>query len=598
MPLHAPRALPFRLNRDQLLTFGTEGLALLGMVLAFRLAGQLGKGELDIYVIARRTLALLFPIALMGAMVGQTRFSAMSASDEAARRYLRGAFSVVAPTGMAIVASGFALAEPLAWVLFGDEASAALVPPIGVMTAGMAMHGVAYGHLRGRGRIVAANALQLLVLAIAPCAAFMLEGMPAVLWASGVGMLAPPLLAMLPELIRPCGPSARERAELLRYGLPRVPGDAALGALLTVPGYVALRTHGLGLSGEVGFGATLLNIAAAAFSPVALLLLPSVAAKLARGEHADLAHRAGRMMRLVLLAATALTLGFELMASPLLRLYLGPTGEAYVPMARLVFIGALPFAVFHGLRSLLDAYFRTPRNGINLTKSFAILLLGCAIHLAVPTPWYTVPVALLAALTYLGLATWSDARYVRTELERLARQGAHALRAILVVPEAEGGRVYDDARAEAEHLRQQGIHVALLHVESRTSLFRLWLARQRIKRLIIRERPDVVLSPFGSVAGLFTVLSSSAPVVVAFVGDDVHRDDVPGFARPWLGRLFSQLAAFFAAGIICRSERVRDGLWWRAGEAVVIDAPPGSPDAAAATLAHLRAVALHKPLDA
>jgi hypothetical protein len=38
----------------------------------------------------------------------------------------------------------------------------------------------------------------------------------------------------------------RERSELLRYGLPRVPGDIALGALLTVPGYVALRTHGLG----------------------------------------------------------------------------------------------------------------------------------------------------------------------------------------------------------------------------------------------------------------------------------------------------------------------------------------------------------------
>lgn len=598
MPVHGPRALPFRLNRDQLLTFGTEGLALLGMVVAFRLAGQLGKGELDIYVIARRTLALLFPVALMGAMVGLTRFTAMSASDAAARRYLRGAFSVVAPLSLVITLAGLALARPLAWVLFGDEASAALVPPIGVMTAGMAVHGVAYGYLRGRGRIVAANLLQLIVLAIAPCGAFLLEGMPAVLWASGIGMLAPPLLAILPDLLRPCGPSARERAELLRYGLPRVPGDAALGALLTVPGYVALRTYGLGLSGEVGFGATLLNIAAAAFSPVALLLLPSVSAKLARGEHADLAQRTGRMMRLVLLAAAALTLGFELLASPLLRLYLGPTGEAYVPMSRLVFLGALPFAVFHGLRSLLDAYFRTPRNGINITKSFVILLVGCAIHLVVPTPWYTVPVALLVALTYLGLATWSDARYVRSELRRLAGQGGHALRAILVVPEAEGGGVYADALAEADHLRRSGAHVALAHVESRTSVLRLWLARQRIKQLIVRERPDVVLSPYGSVAGLFTVLSSSAPVVVTFVGDDVHRDGVPGLARPWLGRLFSQLAAFFAAGIICRSEAVRDGLWWRASEAVVIDAPPGSPQAAEMALAHLRAVAFHKPADA
>ena len=67
-----------------------------------------------------------------------------------------------------------------------------------------------------------------------------------VLWATGWAWTLSALLAVAPSLLaRDGGPVSRERSELLRYGLPRVPGDIALGALLTVPGYVALRTHGL-----------------------------------------------------------------------------------------------------------------------------------------------------------------------------------------------------------------------------------------------------------------------------------------------------------------------------------------------------------------
>ena len=61
--------------------------------------------------------------------------------------------------------------------------------------------------------------------------------------------------------------------------------------------------------------------------------------------------------------------------------------------------------------------------------------------------------------------------------------------------------------------------------------------------------------------------------------------------NPWL-------AAFFAAGLICRSSAVRDGLWWRGSEALVVEADTGSREAAVLTLAHLRAVALHKPAEA
>src|SRR5690606_35055062 len=338
-------------GRDSLLTTFTEVLSMLGMVLTYRLAAEWSKQDLDVYVIVRRTVAFAFPVILMGAMVGLTRFVAMSRDPAQQRGYLRGALTWVVPLSALTMVLAVLLAKPLAWVLFGTEASAALIPPLAMMTVGISLHGVAYGYLRGKPATVVANFVQLMVLAIAPCAAFLLwSDMVTVLWATGIAWVATPMLSILPALAAPRGSKMRrERSELLRYGLPRVPGDIAFGALLTVPGYVALRTHGLDVSGEVGFGATLLNLASAAFSPVALLLLPAAAARLAAGDHAGLERNIGRMGRLVMAASIALMLGFELLSEPLLRLYLGPTGDAYLAMSRIIFLGALPFAYLPGL---------------------------------------------------------------------------------------------------------------------------------------------------------------------------------------------------------------------------------------------------------
>jgi hypothetical protein len=104
----------------------------------------------------------------------------------------------------------------------------------------------------------------------------------------------------------------------------------------------------------------------------------------------------------------------------------------------------------------------------------------------------------------------------------------------------------------------------------------------------------VVHVHFGSVAALFTVLSSSVPVVVTFMGDDLDRREVRGIARPWMGGLFSQLAAFFAAGIICSDEQVRDHLWWRQNDAVILPLHGDGTTHARETLDHLRSVAFHR----
>lgn len=580
-------------GKDSLFTTLTEGLAMLGMVLTYRLAAHVGKQDLDVYVIVRRTVSFAFPVILMGAMIGLTRFVAMTNDMAQKRGYLRGALTWVLPLGLAAMAVSVLFARPLAWMLFATEEGVAWVPPLMLMTIGMAMHGVAYGYLRGKPAVMAANWVQLWVLAVAPCAALLLwDDMTTILWATGIAWVAMPLLAIVPSLaVRRQRKMRRERSELLRFGLPRVPGDIALGALLTVPGYVALRTHGLDLSGEVGFAATLLNLAAAVFSPVALLLLPAAAGRLAAGDHARLEQSIARMTWMVLAASAALTVGFELLSKPLLQIYLGPTGDAYLPMSRIVFIGALPFAFFNGMRSVLDAYFHTPRNGMNLMAAFAILLVGSAIHLAVPTPWYTMGVVLVLAMFWLGWATWRDVRYVRSELLRLAARNGEELNVLVLIPDKEEGETYRASRQQALAMESEGGRVTFFHLESRNAPWKLWKAKQQLRRQLRHERPDVVHVHFGSVAALFAVLVSSVPVVVTFMGDDLDRSQVPGFARAKVGGFFSQVAAFFASGIICTDEKVRELLWWRQGEAVVLPLGAQGTVNAKETLAFLQQVA-------
>lgn len=582
-------------GKDSLLTTLTEGLSMLGMILTFRLAALASKQDLDIYVIVRRTVSFAFPVILMGAMVGLTRFVAMHREPALQRGYLRGAMTWVVPLSVVTMALSFLLAKPLAWALYGSYDHAGLVPPLALMTVGITMHGVSYGYLRGRSAIIAANFVQLMVLAIIPAGAFLLwTDMAMVLWATGIGWVGVPLLFILPPLfVRGDVKMRKERSELLRYGLPRVPGDVALGALLTIPGYVALRTHGLDMSGEVGFGATLLNLATAVFSPVALLLLPAAAGRLAAGAYARLEKDIGRMTVWVLIISVSLTVGFELLSEPLLLAYLGPTGSEYLPMARIMFIGALPFAFFHGMRSVLDAYFHTPRNGMNLMKAFALLLVGSGIHLIVPTPWYTMGVVTVLAMFYLGWLTWKDVRFVRSELLRLSAEEGKEIRVLLVVRAARAGGTSPQVRAQAEGFTRLKAAVSVFKLPQQGSPLKLLATRKKLQRTLAQQRPDVVYVQYGSFTALFTVLVSNVPVVVNFMGRDLDRTQVPGVVRPFVGGLFSQVAAFFASGIVCSDESVREHLWWRQGEAAVIPGEPEGTENRDDTLNFLRRVALH-----
>lgn len=178
---------------------------------------------------------------------------------------------------------------------------------------------------------------------------------------------------------------------------------------------------------------------------------------------------------------------------------------------------------------------------------------------------------LILAPGWLGWATWRDVRYVRSELVRRAKRGTQDINVLVAIPDKESASQYSDSKEQARAFIDHGAEVSFFHLESRTSPIELLRSRHRLHKTLRLLRPDVVHVHFGSVAALWTVISSPLPVVVTFMGDDLDRR-VPYavWRSPPLAPCSPVIAAFFAAGIICTDEQVREHLWWRTSEARVV----------------------------
>jgi teichuronic acid biosynthesis glycosyltransferase TuaC len=150
-----------------------------------------------------------------------------------------------------------------------------------------------------------------------------------------------------------------------------------------------------------------------------------------------------------------------------------------------------------------------------------------------------------------------------------------ALRVLFVIPGAAQGNSMIFARRQAASLRDAGVEVNLFHLRSRTSLVQVAREWVRFRRRVRRIHPHVVHAHFGTVTAMFAALAAPGlPLVITFRGGDLNpasrRATGREKTRAFLGRVLSQLAALRAARMICVSGQLRERLWWRRRNAVVL----------------------------
>jgi O-antigen/teichoic acid export membrane protein len=397
---------------DHLLTYLAEGLVMLGTIAVYKLAAmRFGDEGFNVYAIVRRTTSFILPFAMMGMAVAVVRSVAMC--PDAAGRWALARTAGLLLLGLAVVVALLFLLFPaqLAFLIFGDATAAAYALPIGGMVLGQMMHVLLYSYWRGARQMVRANILQAVNLAVVPVLAFLLPTtltgvleLTALIWTA----TTVPLFLFL--LVRNGTPpkGAGRLGDLLRYGLPRVPGDLALAALLTLPVYLVNHVEGLESGGQVAFGLTLLNLVGALFAPISLLMLPSVANALSRGDRAGVVREVQRTRNGTFVIALAMVLLFMPLSGPLLDWYVGGAPPGLVAACRILFSAALFFALFIALRSLLDAWFVQARNSINILWALALFAAGAAAYLFVwPVRDFLLAMVPLSFLL-LAVLTWRE----------------------------------------------------------------------------------------------------------------------------------------------------------------------------------------------
>jgi O-antigen/teichoic acid export membrane protein len=425
LPSHLERAPGLGhsgLARDHIMTFGTEfgvmGASLIMLKLAAAYAGTSGFGE---FVLGRRVIGFIQLPALCGIGLALTRSVAIaraSGRQLAEWKYLDAAVLITCCTGALAVAMLVFERAPIAKVALGGAAMAPLALALAPGVAGLILHGVAYGMLRGRQTMVPANVLQGINLGFVPLGVFIFPGLsvPQLLCGIGVAQLAVAVIALL--AIRTQGPRVatwdetwgESGRELLRYGAPRIPGEFALGAMNALPVMAAAYYGGAVAAGQVGLGLSLLSLLSSVFAPLGQVLLPSISGRAAAGEVKGLG-RGIWQLTAVCMALTAVgVLLLEVLASWLLPLVFGAGFAAAVLPVRIIVLGAMPYVAYVVLRNVLDALDTAPLNAANLFAALGAF----GIVLGIGRSIGAVPLAVLASEVVLGgLTAWRARRALK-----------------------------------------------------------------------------------------------------------------------------------------------------------------------------------------
>ncbi|MBS1548073.1 MAG: glycosyltransferase [Bacteroidetes bacterium] len=562
-------------HRTHVATYAAEGAVLLGTVVVYKLAAlHFGNEGFEPYAVVRRTISFLQTVLLFGLGVALVRFVALSGDRAEQVGLLHAVVKPISLVGVVLLAACALAPAAFSRLFFGDASHTDLILPVGLLTFGLLMHAVIYSFWRGTMEMGKANVLQVVNLAVVPNVAMWWgPSMSIVLWSMGIAWCICSAIGLIPVLLkRSTVISAADRSRLLRYGIPRVPGDLVLASLLTIPVYLVNHVSGLAAGAQVAFGLTLVNLASSAYSPISLLLLPKAAAMLAEKRWQELERRTRRIAWMALVSGIAMVAVFQAIASPLLRWYLGETGSAMVTTCRIVFIGAIFMGVFVSLRSILDAYYTAPRNTFNLLGSLGLFVVGVVGYLWFqPFLNFALVATVVAPLALLAWLTWSSIAWMRHDLRSMDPGPGHVLRVLVVIPGSPGTAGMPFSHRQAEALRaKHGYDVRTYLLSTRTSIRGLLKARRELNAIEHGFRPDVVHVHYGTVTALFTLLTVRCPLVVTFHGSDLNPTPTDGVWRDRIGRFLSQLAALGATGIICVSEGLRQRLWWRKEDAVVV----------------------------
>jgi len=122
---------------------------------------------------------------------------------------------------------------------------------------------------------------------------------------------------------------------------------------------------------------------------------------------------------------------------------------------------------------------------------------------------------------------------------------------------------------QIDSLKKAGVRVSTFDVGTSHSPVHVFSKWVELRRQIRELCPDLVHGQYGTVVGLLSVFAGR-PAVVSFCGNDLQGGHAASVFRMYGGFVLSNVASLRARKLICKSQGLREALWWRREQAVII----------------------------
>ena len=406
------------------LTFITEVIILIAFFVIYWLIGKnFGPEGVGEYSLIKKVIGFLQPLLLLGLGIGLPRYIAMSQDKEERSSYTKSGVLVVAILIFIFLIFINLFKGQFAKIFFGTITYTNLVFPFSLFLAGLTLHALVYSYFRGRLFVKRFNFLQIINLSAVPLIIlifFKNITIGRMVTLIGITTIIISFLFSLFFIKELFGPTEKWQfknslKELLKYSLPRVPGDFALAGLLSLGPIFATHFASIQEVGYLSVSQSLLRTVGVAITPLGLVLLPKVSGLIANEKQETIRENLNFLIGAVFQCSVFVCAQLIIFADVIIKYWLGPEFFSAIPIMRIVFLSIIFYTFYLALRSILDAVKVKPLNTINLFISLGIFLFIAGILLFSVkffSPIISLSIALTSGMGCLGILTYLSIRKI------------------------------------------------------------------------------------------------------------------------------------------------------------------------------------------
>jgi O-antigen/teichoic acid export membrane protein len=168
----------------------------------------------------------------------------------------------------------------------------------------------------------------------------------------------------------------RQLYRILKFGIPRVPGDFALEGILSIPVFITAHTINTQDASNLGFAISLISMIGTFISPVSIILLPYSAQLMMQNNLNELKKHIRIIFLFFLPIIFIITFILFFFSEPLIEIVFRKLNSDVSFYIKMISGVLLPYTVFLIVRSVNDIFYTNAVNAINTIFSFVVLLIS------------------------------------------------------------------------------------------------------------------------------------------------------------------------------------------------------------------------------